>query len=240
MLKSIWFETIVKLNPSKRINKISRDSLPHLLNCLLKIGWVSEHTWIGRMLAWWWRIELGKNSRFYGLPLFRRLPGSRIRIGDNCEFRSSQWSNLVGLSRPCMVSTATRTGVVEIGNDCGFSGAIISCATRISIGDRVKCEGNVTIIDSDRHATDWRDRLAGRSGATAPIEIGDDVWLGMNTIVLKGVSIGCRTIVQAGSTVTRSLPNEVIAAGQPAVVVRKLTDDEQLESASGCSFRNNK
>jgi len=75
---------------------------------------------------------------------------------------------------------------------------------------------------------DWtaRRRLAkppgGKPGEASPVVIGDDVWLGMNVTVLKGVEVGRQTVVGAGSIVTRSLPSGVIAAGQPAVVIRKL------------------
>ena len=92
------------------------------------------------------------------------------------------------------------------------------------------CGANVTITDTDWHAIDWRDRLAGKPGETAPIVIDDDVWLGMNAVVLKGVTIGRGTVVGAGSIVSRSLPEGVIAAGQPAVVIRKLAPAEAREA----------
>ena len=213
---------------AKRFRRISRDSAPHLLNCLLNLARSAVQTRMARMLAWWWGIEVGQKASFWGLPLFRRMPGSRIRVGDNCQFRSSRWSNLVGVNRPCIVSTLREAATLEIGRDCGFSGTIIGCASRISIGHRVMCGANVTITDTDWHPLDWRDRFAGKKGETAPVVIGDDVWLGMNVSVLKGVEIGSQTVVGAGSIVTRSLPARVIAAGQPAVVIRKLADEENL------------
>jgi len=91
------------------------------------------------------------------------------------------------------------------------------------------CGANVTITDTDWHAIDFRDRFAGRPGDTAPVVIGEDVWLGMNVTVLKGVRVGNRTVVAANSIVTRSLPAEVVAAGQPATVVRKLADEMRFE-----------
>jgi acetyltransferase-like isoleucine patch superfamily enzyme len=187
-------------------------------------------TRIARMLGWWWGIEIAQRCRFYGLPIFRRLPGSSIRIGDNCQFRSSKWSNLVGINRPCIISTLRENAAVEIGRECGFSGTIVGSASRISIGDRVMCGANVTITDTDWHPIDWRDRRAGKPGDSAPVVIREDVWLGMNTIVLKGVEIGMRSVIGAGSIVTRSLPEGVIAAGQPAIVIRKLTADDMAET----------
>ena len=213
---------------AKRFRGLDRDNAPHFLTCLLNLGRSSIQSRIAKILAWWWGIEIGQGCSFHGLPLFRRLPGSRIRIGNNCQFRSAQWSNLVGVNRPCILSTLANTAMVDIGDDCAFSGTTIGCASGISIGDRVMCGANVTITDTDWHAIDWRDRRAGRPGEAAPVVICDDVWLGMNVIVLKGVEVGPRTVVGAGSIVTRSLPAGAIAAGQPAVVIRKLAQGEDL------------
>jgi acetyltransferase-like isoleucine patch superfamily enzyme len=141
---------------------------------------------------------------------------------------------LAGINRPCVISTLQQNATLEIGDNCGFSGTIIGCACKISIGDRVMCGANVTISDTDWHAIDWRDRHAGRPGTVKPVVIGDDVWLGMNVMVLKGVEIGKQTVVGAGSVVSRSLPAGVIAAGQPAVVIRKLTGNEDTAAIFGC------
>lgn len=207
----------------RRFRALSRDSAPHFIQCLLDLSRSLIQTGLARLLASWWGIQIGHGCRFYGLPTFRRLPGSTISVGDNCHFRSSNWSNLVGINRPCILSTVQEAARVDIGTDCGFSGTIISSASRISIGNRVMCGANVTITDNDGHAVDSQERRGGVPGRTAPVLIGDDVWLGMNVTVLKGVEIGSRTVVGAGSIVSQSLPAGVIAAGQPAVVVLRWT-----------------
>ncbi len=205
----------------RRLRALNRDTAPHLLQCLFDLGRSSIQTGLARLLASWWGVQIGQGCRFYGLPMFRRLPDSTITVGDNCEFRSNNWSNLVGIDRPCIISTVETAATVDIGRDCGFSGTIISSASRISIGNRVMCGANVTITDTDGHAVDSQERQGGVPGRSAPVLIGDDVWLGMNVTVLKGVEIGSRTVVGAGSIVSQSLPSGVIAAGQPAVVVLK-------------------
>ncbi|MFA6010720.1 MAG: DapH/DapD/GlmU-related protein [Desulfobacteraceae bacterium] len=83
----------------------------------------------------------------------------------------------------------------------------------ISLGDNVRCGANTLITDTDWHTDD------SRAGENAPVSIGNNVWLGVDVIVLKGVTIGENTVVGAGSIVTRSLPENVYAAGIPAVVV---------------------
>jgi acetyltransferase-like isoleucine patch superfamily enzyme len=207
------------------MQQINRDSLPHLVACLVGICKSLAHTGIARSAARWWGIELGEGCRFYGLPLFRRLPGSCIRIGRNCQFRSALWSNQVGLNRRCTVSTLSYNAQIEIGEECGFSSTAISAAQGVRIGKRVMCGANVAIMDTDWHSLDAEQRHAGTAGSSRPVLIEDDVWLGINVIVLKGVTIGARTVVAAGSVVTRSLPADVIAAGQPARVVRAVGEN---------------
>jgi acetyltransferase-like isoleucine patch superfamily enzyme len=170
--------------------------------------------------AAWRGVRLGKGCRFYGHTLFRRAPGSRLEIGDQCEFRSAYWSNPAGISRPCMLSTAQGDSRLVIGAHCGLSGTVLTAVESVELGERVLCGANVTIVDSDFHA------LAHRSGdaavATAPIRIGDDVWLGLNVIVLKGVTIGEGSVIAAGSVVVNSVPAHVMAGGCPARVMRTL------------------
>jgi acetyltransferase-like isoleucine patch superfamily enzyme len=209
------------------LSTLNRDNAPHRLLCLANLVRRVIGTGTSRLLARWWGVSLGANCAFHGLPLFRRSPGSRLRIGDHCEFRSAKWSNTVGVNRPCILTTAVDAAVLEIGSRCGFTGTVIGCASNILIGDRVLCGANVTITDTDWHPIDPRDRAAGLLGETKAVIIGDDVWLGMNVTVLKGVEIGSRTVVASGSLVTRSLPAGVIAAGQPARVVRTLTNEER-------------
>ena len=215
---------------------MDRDVAPYLLQGVLDAGRSFLHTRAARMSAWWWGIAIGPGCRCYGLPIFERLPGARVQIGARCQFRSAPWSDAGGISRPCIVSASTPIAEIEIGSDCIFQGTAIRCSTRISIGDRVTCAANVTITDADGHPVGWRARKTNSWGAMAPVLIGDDAWLGMNVVVLKGVEIGKRTLVAPGSLVTRSLPPDVIAGGRPAVALRQRGGDEHWAMMRlGCS-----
>ena len=134
--------------------------------------------------------------------------------GSGCKFNSSPSSNLIGVNRPCIISTLAENAEIEIGSNCGFSGTVISCATRVVFGDNVRCGANTLIMDTDWHTDD------ARTGHNAPVIIKKDVWLGVNVTVLKGVTIGENTIVAAGSIVTRSLPSNVFAAGESAKIIK--------------------
>jgi hypothetical protein len=204
------------------MRSITRDSLPHLFATARDTFRGRIHTVACRALARWWGIGIGPGCRFYGVPIMRRFPGSRIQVGARCQFRSAPWSNLIGLARPCYLSTLSERAVITIAEGCGFSGTVIGAAERIEIGRNVFCGGNVTITDTDWHPVNPQARINGDAGLAAPVVIGDRVWLSMNVIVLKGVTIGAETVVAAGSVVSRSLPGGVLAGGSPAKVICEL------------------
>ncbi|HQW83121.1 MAG TPA: acyltransferase [Ferruginibacter sp.] len=168
------------------------------------------------LYAAWWGIKLGNNDSFYGKCHFKRYPKSTIIIGNNCEFLSKPNANLIGINRPCMISTLTEKAVIEIGDNCGFSGTVIGAFASIKIGNNVRCGANTLITDSDWHPDD------SRVGESKAVVIGDNVWLGLNAVVLKGVQIGENTVIGANSLVTKNIPANVIAAGNPCKEIAKL------------------
>lgn len=195
------------------MRKLTRDSLPHLMDCLFRGLRIKQDSLWMRFRAKWWGVSLGKHCWFHGRTYFRRHPESRIVIGDGCGFNSSANSNLIGVNHPCILSTLKPGAAIDIGDGCGFSGTVIGCAVKIVLGDHVRCGANTLITDTDWHQDDPRTQ------ADAPVIIGNHVWLGINVTVLKGVTIGDNTLVGAGSLVTRSLPANVIAAGVPAKMI---------------------
>lgn len=205
---------------------LTRDSLPHLVRCARELVRLRISTALARVLSRWWGIDLGPGCEFYGAPLLRRLPGTRIVVGARCKFRSAVWSNLAGINRPCVLATVGEGARLTIGEDCGFSGTVIGAALSVTIGARVMAGVNSMISDTDWHPVDAVARAAGDEGATAPVAIGDDVWLGANVLVLKGASIGAGSSIAANSVVTGSIPAGVLAGGVPARVIRTLVEGQ--------------
>lgn len=162
-----------------------------------------------------WGVEGGQRARFFGLVSVLRHPHAELALGPDAVFRSHPSSSRIGLQQPCMLSVF-RGARLEIGSQCGFSGTVISCHRHISLGDRVLCGANVTITDADQHSLQPELRAAGQVGESAPVRIGNDVWLGMNTLVLKGATIGNNVVIAANSVVTGDIPANTIAAGAPA------------------------
>lgn len=175
-----------------------------------------------RLMLWFRGIHCGKKCVFYGLPVIYRNFGSDIQIGDHCVFRSDKTSNLVGVNRRCIISTTRETAVVKIGDNSRFSGTVIRSAERVEIGRGVLCGANVLILDFDGHGVDPAARHHNPRVVSKPVVIEDNVWLGINTVVLKGVRIGRNAVVGANSLVVKDIPPDTVAGGNPCKVLKHL------------------
>lgn len=125
--------------------------------------------------------------------------------------------------------------VLIIGNNTFVGhGASFAVAERVEVGANCYLASGVTIADNDGHPLSWvkrRQNMAPDVSEVRPVKIGDDVWIGRRASVLKGVSIGDRSIVGADSVVTKNVPPDTVVAGNPARVVKAL-DIEELAPIS--------
>ncbi len=151
-----------------------------------------------------------------------------IDIKENVRINSRFGSNLVGLTNPA-VFQCLGNGEILIGRSTGMSSVVLSARERIRIGNHVKLGGNVRIYDHDFHALDPLARRDPRTDAgqvrSQPVTIGDDVFVGANAIILKGVTIADRAIVRAGSVVACDVPADEIWGGNPAVQLSRRKAD---------------
>jgi acetyltransferase-like isoleucine patch superfamily enzyme len=166
-----------------------------------------------------WNIEVRGFFKSIGVLEIRKLPHTEIKIGSGATFLSKATSNLIGINRPCILSTNNTGAKIIIGDNCGFSGTVIGAFELIKIGNNVRCGANTLITDSDWHLDDPR------SGEPKSIYIEDNVWLGVNAVILKGVRIGANSVIGANSLVTKDIPANVIAAGNPCKVVRIIKNE---------------
>lgn len=170
---------------------------------------------INLLYALYWGVSVGKHSKFRGHCYFKKAVNSSIVIGDNFRCVSiSRESNLV--KRACTIQTNLPGSKIKIGNNVGVSGGVIACFSEITIGDNVKIGGNCTIFDGDFHLDDPR------AGVPKPVVIGNNVWLGYSSIILKGVHIGENSVIGSGSIVTKDIPANCIAAGNPCRVIKQV------------------
>jgi acetyltransferase-like isoleucine patch superfamily enzyme len=154
-------------------------------------------------------VSIGRSMYNVGIR-FNLKGGAAISVGDNLSARD-------------LIVHATRGTALQIGRASSFNGAVSLSMHEpgmLTIGDGCLFASDVIVTISDMHSI--LDTGTGtRVNPAASICIGDRVWLGMRSIVLKGVSIGSGTVIGAGSVVTRDVPANCVAAGNPAQVIRR-------------------
>ncbi|NOX50785.1 MAG: acyltransferase [Gammaproteobacteria bacterium] len=145
----------------------------------------------------------------------------KLEIGADVSIVSLSKFNRTGVNHPTQIVVGAGA-YLSIGAGSGFSGGSVYCMERIEIGRNVLVGINCRIWDSDFHPLEAVDRSSGKPANTAPVTIEDNVWLGADVIVLKGVRIGARSVVAARSVVTKDVPADSIAAGTPAKPIKSL------------------
>ena len=163
----------------------------------------------------------GKNLQIPGKVLWL-IRGARITIGDNFYLSSGNGVNPIASNLQADVYVEPGA-TLTIGNNVGMSSTRLWIHESARIGNNVKIGGCVLITDTDAHPMDYMARRSSNEGTkSAPVMIEDDVWIGAHCIILKGVTIGARSIIGAGSVVTKSIPADCVAAGNPCRVIKNL------------------
>jgi acetyltransferase-like isoleucine patch superfamily enzyme len=167
-------------------------------------------------------VSAGIDTTISGEVAFKRFrsrhaPG--LIIGAHCTMDGVQFA--VG-----------ERGVIQIGDYCYFTNAVLLCELELRIGNYVVLGWNTTIADTDFHPLAPALRIAdaiacsplgaGRARPEVPqraVVIEDDVWVGPNATILKGVRIGAGSLIEPGALITRDVPSRSRVAGNPAVVI---------------------
>jgi len=167
-------------------------------------------------------IHIAVDSVLRGQQLLRRFFSEQspaVTIGAHCHLEDVQ---LALGKRACL----------EVGEYVFAAGLILLAEQRIRIGQRVMFSFNVTIADSDFHPLDPAQRMLDAIAISplggsrvrptiqpAEVVIEDDVWVGPNVTILKGVTIGAGAFIEPGSLVTRSVPARARVLGNPAQII---------------------
>ncbi len=128
------------------------------------------------------------------------------------------------LTTVCYLDARSTESEIVIGEGTVVNNGFTAIAetTRITLGQRCLVGPQVTIYDSDFHGLAVADRLDASAVLRRAVTIEDDVFIGANSVILKGVTIGQGSVIAAGSIVTQNIPPNVVAGGNPARVLKSL------------------
>ena len=181
---------------------------------------------IGRLLLRLRGVRTGTGIILSGFPLIKKFPGASITIGNGVTIHSLTRMNPV-LSHHTCLSALSNQASITLEDGCGISGATLVCVNGIRIGRHTLIGPKVQLLTA-LHPFYAAQRRTGLE-AGRPITVGDDCWLGGGVIVCPGVAIGNRSVIGAGAVVTRDIPADSVAVGNPARVIRTLTRQDETE-----------
>lgn len=194
-----------------------------------------ERIWLKFLTIWWgvivpWRLRrkgvtLGRDVRFYGMPIISMIKGSSIRIGDRVVLCSDSRFTALGVNHPVILRTLQSSAAIEIGADCGISGGAICSAQHVELGKGCLIGANVTIVDTDFHPIDHPDRRYCSDFELIAVEgvhIGENVFVGTGATILKGAKVAQNSVVGAGAVVVKGAQVQSVLAGNPAKIVKCL------------------
>ena len=159
-----------------------------------------------------------KSLQFRNKTILHIEKGSTFNIGKDVVINSGNISILPFASRIYV------SGTLTIADHTGISSSSIVCCKSITIGKYVNIGAGCLIMDSNMHSINWYDRENRKSdvekSATAPVIICDYAFIGARSIINKGVTIGEKSIIAAGSVVVENIPANCIAGGNPCKVIK--------------------
>lgn len=190
-----------------------------MLSIVSRVFWLLSGYWI----VWRYRLKVKGRLRVIGFPVVKNK--GTIILGAGVDLRSTPISTAMGVITPVILNAMEPDSIIRIGDFVGMSGVVICCKKSITIGNRVRFGSGVVISDTDFHSMDYQVRASPEDASSAvasPVCIGDDCFVGARAIILKGVTIGARSIIGAGSVVVKDVPADTVVAGNPAREIRSL------------------
>lgn len=169
-------------------------------------------------------FEIGKNVRIdWNSSIL--IYNNKLELGNNVYIHSFSKGYHAGMPFPSAIFIDVKGASVKIGSETRIHGCYIHAQKQISIGSRCVIASGVQIIDSNGHNLSSSDRTKGRD-IPHPIVIGDNVWIGLNSIILKGSIIGTNSVVSASSVVKGVFPPNSLISGNPAQLIRTIKIEE--------------
>ena len=165
---------------------------------------------------------IGKNSRVYYRSRIINKVKRGVQIGQSTILGRSSIGYHTGMPFYTTILNDGNSSHITIGDNCRINGAYIHAKDFIEIGNNCVMAAGITIIDSNAHQVNSLDRTKGQDTPKG-IKIGNNVWIGLNAIILKGTEIGDNCVVGAGSVVKGVFAPNSIIQGNPAMCTGNLS-----------------
>lgn len=147
--------------------------------------------------------------------LLRAEKGVRV-LKTNCDISVGDKVNIHRYAKLSVYGNAGQKAVLKIGNGVAIGDRTeIHAGNSVTIGNGTLIAWDCCIMDRDYH------KLESETEVTAPVSIGNNVWVGCNSIILKGINIGDGAVVAAGSVVTKDVPSGALVGGNPARIIKE-------------------
>lgn len=159
------------------------------------------------------------------MPIDTLSARSEIVISERVVLASHSRFTALGVGRPCILRTLLPGAKITIGKDTGMSGVSVCAAVSVKIGAQCLLGADVLVADTDFHplAEENRRFAKTKEASASPVVIGDNVFVGARSIILKGITIGDGAVIGAGSVVVSDIPPGSVAAVFPARVLRRVS-----------------
>lgn len=193
-----------------------------LIRVCSKIKNIKEQIYINYITKQIKGFTTKSNVKIKGIPIIR-VNGGTITIHDNVTLNSNNENYFINMHSPIKLCTSTPNAKIVIGKNSRIHGTCIHAYEEITIGENCLIAANCQIVDSNRHELSF-DNPSQRlkvSTKAKPVRIGNNVWIGANSIILPGVTIGDGSIIAAGSIVTKDIPPFTLNGGNPSKELKK-------------------
>ncbi len=176
---------------------------------------------INHITIYYRNVNYEEFPKIYGILSIRG--SGRLEFGKNIIINSCYSSNPVGLAIKTAFYLSPDSEII-IGENVGISNTLFYSKIKIIVEKNVLIGGGCQIYDSDFHSIEYNERIFKGDNAVkiAPVIIREGAFIGASVIILKGVVIGKRSVIAAGSVVTKSVPDDEIWGGNPAVFIRNI------------------
>jgi acetyltransferase-like isoleucine patch superfamily enzyme len=214
-----------------QLKKIKRVLFNHANYDIKFLIFETYSLWIGKLTTevskfiYGDRLKIASPFKVWGSIRFLIYGSGSIVIGKNFHAVSTRKRSFFTLFSPCHLTVIGNAEII-LGEHVGLNGTTIVARKKISIGDNTMIGPNTIIADHDGHVAWPPSERWTKSGAVAEVIIENDVWIGMNCIILKGVRICSGSVIAAGSIVIEDVDPNSLYAGNPAKKIKQLSASE--------------